>query len=129
MRIDRGNILRVLGEKGAMIRKTSLMLFVFVAISSMFAVEIEKITVTRSSVRGPYSHSVWLDADLAGKSVELMCYVRQQSCAKLAPGKYMLIRLKPGDGIYQDCENVDIFRVDADPTKDQPLGEYCVMQP
>jgi hypothetical protein len=46
----------------------------------------------------------------------------------LAPGDYLMVRLTNA-GIYQDCANVDIYSSGGNPTKDKPLGEYCLLQP
>ncbi len=104
--------------------KEWLLLLGLVAISPTVSAENQKITIQSSSVKGDV---VLLEADLAGKSVELECFPSQKLCTALAHGDYLMVRLTK-DGIYQDCANVDIYSSSADPTKDKPLGEYCLLQ-
>lgn len=47
-------------------------------------------------------------------------------CVWLGPGQYEIARLKPGQGSYQNCSSVNIYRLGADRLKEKPLGEYCL---
>jgi hypothetical protein len=109
-----------------MMRKKLLVLLGLVAISPMLSAENHKITIKSSSVQKKVV--VMLKADVEEKSVELECFLSQKSCTTLPPGDYLMVRLTNG-GTYEDCPNVDIFSRVGDPTKDKPLGEYCLLQP
>ena len=109
-----------------MMSKKRLVLFWLVATSPMFSAESQKITIKNSSVQG--KGVVLLEANLAGRSAELECFLSQKSCATLAPGDYLMVRLTNG-GVYQDCANVEVYSAGGHPTKDKPLGEYCLLQP
>ena len=88
----------------------------------------EKITFKSSSQQGN-DKVVLLEADLAGRSVDLTCFESHPDCKGLAPGDYELARLMAGEGSYNDCQNVDIYRIGADRLKEKPLGRYCLLQP
>ena len=104
----------------------TLILFWLVAISPMFCADSQKITIKSSSTQ---SKSVLLiKALVAGKSVQLDCFLSQKSCTALIPGDYSMERLTNG-GIYQDCGNVVIYRTVAHATKEKALGEYCLLEP
>lgn len=87
--------------------------------------ESDKIMIKSSSVHGG---TRLFQAELAGKSVELECFTKEKSCTDLTPGDYSMLRVKDG-GIYQDCENVNIYKQSGTRTKDTALGEYCLLQP
>ena len=61
----------------------------------------------------------------------LQCNAEVETCAKLQPGKYAMIRLPEHWGTYDDCWNVEVY---ATPTPPSPgilgkiLGEYCVTE-
>jgi hypothetical protein len=108
-----------------MTRKSLLVVLGLVAIVPTVSAQNQKIAVKSSSVQ---KKVVRLEADSEGKSVELECFLSQKSCTALAPGNYLMMRLTSG-GTYQDCPNVDIYSPGGNPAKDQPLGEYCLLQP
>lgn len=60
-----------------------------------------------------------------GKKLELQCTSAQAWCAELKSGDYQMVRLPKNHGLY-DCQNVDMFKGDADAENDQKLGEYCL---
>jgi hypothetical protein len=95
-----------------------------VAISTVLSAENQKITIKSSTVQDKV---LLLEADLAGKSTELECFLSVKSCTALAPGDYLMVRLMTG-GSYQDCQNVEIYSPSGKPTKDKPLGEYCLLE-
>lgn len=109
-----------------MMSKKLLVLFGLAMISPMCSAENQKITIEGSSVQS--KQVVLLDADLAGKPVQLECFLSQKSCTALTSGDYLMVRLAAG-GIYQDCLNVGIYSLGENPTKDKPLGEYCLLGP
>lgn len=88
--------------------------------------ETEKITIKNSSVHD--SKVLLLEAELAGKPAELECFTNKQSCADLAPGDYSMVRRKT-EGLYMDCQNVEVYKRSGATTKDKALGEYCLLQP
>jgi hypothetical protein len=108
-----------------MSKKRLLMLFAFIAFSLRLSAEDQTITIKSHSVN---KNVMLLEADLAGRQVELECFVSEKSCAALTPGDYLMVRLTRG-GIYQDCANVDIYGIAAHPPKGKQLGEYCLLQP
>jgi len=68
---------------------------------------------------------VIVEAQLAGKSVDLQCNEGSPDCKALKHGSYIAIKLPKNHGMY-DCQNVDVFDVSANPETDQRLGEYCL---
>jgi hypothetical protein len=103
-----------------------LVLFWLVAISPMFCAESQNITIKGSSTQG--KNVLLIEARVAGKSVQLECFLSQKSCAALIPGGYSMERLTNG-GIYQDCGNVVIYRAVAHATREKAIGEYCLLEP
>ena len=83
-----------------------------------------KITVKASSVSG---RTLLVEADLAGKAIELECQTTQDTCAKLPPADYYMVSLKDA-GVYMDCANVDVYAANANLKRDKALGTYCLLQ-
>jgi len=67
-----------------------------------------------------------LHADLDGQAVVLECVLSHDDCKELPRGEYEIDRLLDGEGSYRNCPNVDIYRMGADRSKEEPLGEYCL---
>jgi hypothetical protein len=57
---------------------------------------------------------------------ELHCNVGMPNCKKLTPGKYMIVRLPKGHGMYE-CDNVEVYP--GDPQTQERLGQYCSVKP
>jgi len=55
--------------------------------------------------------------------MELQCNANMPACKKLAPGKYTMVRLPKGHGMYECDSNVDVYA--GDPQSEQRLGQYC----
>lgn len=62
-----------------------------------------------------------------GKKLALQCTAAQAWCAELKSGDYQMVRLPKNHGLY-DCQNVDVFKGDADVDNDPKLGEYCLSE-
>jgi hypothetical protein len=106
--------------------KKNVALFGLLAISPLLSAS-EKITFKSSSKQGN-DKIVLVEADLTGRSVDLTCFESHADCKELAPGDYELARLIAGEGSYNDCQNVDVYRIGADRLKEKPLGRYCLLQ-
>jgi hypothetical protein len=68
---------------------------------------------------------VIVDGQWDGKAVSLQCNHGYADCSPLKPGTYIGVMLPKNWGMYQ-CQNVDVYAPNADPEKDQKLGEYCL---
>jgi hypothetical protein len=64
--------------------------------------------------------------ELDGKPVMLQCALSHDDCKDLPKGEYVIVRLLEGEGAYKNCPNVDIYQLDADLSREEPLGEYCL---
>jgi len=96
-----------------------------VAISSLSA-ENRKITIKSSSSQGTFALSI--EAEIAGRPAELLCFRSQKSCVDLAPGDYLLVR--PSRTLtYSDCINVDVYKKTSNPAREKPIGGYCLTFP
>jgi hypothetical protein len=109
-------------------RNKILVLLGLIAVGPLLSAS-EKITIKSSSRQGKHREVVFLEADLAGRSVDLDCLESHADCKEISPGNYELARLIAGEGPYNDCQNVDIYRIGADRLKEKPLGRYCLLQP
>ena len=107
--------------------KKIVVLFGLLAISPLLSAS-EKITLKSSSKQGN-GKILLLEADLTGRSVDLTCFEPHPDCKELAPGDYELARLAGSEGDYNDCQNVDIYRIGADHLNEKRLGRYCLLQP
>jgi hypothetical protein len=112
-----------------MIGKKLLAMLGFLAFSSVLFAQSEKITIKASSRQGKNGEVVFLEADLAGRTVDLTCLEPHSDCKVLRSGEYEMLRLVRNEGTYNDCQNIDIYRTGADRTREKPLGEYCLLQP
>jgi hypothetical protein len=61
-----------------------------------------------------------------GKSLELQCNEGASFCTVVKPGDYAMVRLPKNRGLY-DCQNVDLFKPDADPSSAERIGQYCLL--
>jgi len=91
----------------------------------------ETITIERHSRGGknPPGGVALLYGNLDGQQVVLRCTLSHDDCKELSKGEYNIERLLLGEGSYKDCPNVDIYRLGADSFQEQPLGEYCLIEP
>jgi hypothetical protein len=96
---------------------------IVVLLVAAFALAQEKsvLTVKDSSVA---TGVVLVEAQSAGKAVELQCNQGSAECTQLKKGNYVMITLPKNHGMY-DCQNVDIYPETADPENTEKLGEYC----
>jgi len=98
------------------------LLFLFAA-AQLLSQEQSTVAVTTAEI----SNGVVIVTVLDGTArVELRCNVGMPNCKKLSPGKYTLVRLPKGHGMYE-CDNVDVYA--GDPQTQDRLGEYCAVKP
>jgi hypothetical protein len=88
------------------------------------------VTVKSSSVKGK---EVMVEARHGSKNLELECTLTDSAltdspCTALEAGKYWMVRLGSGKGIYMDCENADVYSESSNGKNDRKLGEYCLLQ-
>ena len=83
--------------------------------------------VIKSSKR-PAADRVALYGRLDGHPVALQCMASHSDCKELPRGEYNIERLLEGEGSYKGCPNVDIYRLGGDSFKEEPLGEYCLIE-
>ncbi|HZP24331.1 MAG TPA: hypothetical protein VFB04_12840 [Terriglobales bacterium] len=95
-----------------------------------FFAQSETITIKRHSRGGKNSPGelALLYGELDGHSAVLQCVLSHSDCHELPAGEYNIERLLEGEGSYKDCPNVDIYRLGADSFKEEPLGEYCLVE-
>ena len=104
--------------------KKIILLVVVVTAVVVLAQEKLSLVVKDSST---YTGVVIVNAEVAGKSVELQCNQSASGCALLKSGKYTMVVLPKNWGMY-DCKNVDVYQETANTDTDQKLGEYCLIQ-
>jgi len=109
--------------------KKVVAMLAFLAFASLLFAESETITVNSSSRQGKNGDVVFLEADLNGRAVDLTCLVSHSDCNVLHNGEYEMFRLAGKESTYNDCQNVNIYRINADRAKEKPLGLYCLLQP
>ncbi len=111
------------------LRRKIILLLGFLAIPALLCAQHEMITIKGHS-RGSKSSGgdrAFLYGELEGHSVVLQCVLAHADCKELPRGQYEIDRLIVGEeGAYKGCPNVDIYRVGADRSKEEPLGEYCL---
>ena len=88
------------------------------------------VTVKSSSVK---DKSVMVEARHGSKNFEVECTLTDSAltdtpCTALEAGKYRMVRLGPGKGIYMDCPNADVYRETPNGKNERKLGEYCLLQ-
>jgi hypothetical protein len=86
----------------------------------MFAAAGQSVTVNKSSVA---NGSVSVEAESAGKAVELDCDLGSESCSAPAPGSYVMLKAT-AEGIYNDCTNVVLYKRTGAGGKEK-VGVYC----
>lgn len=59
------------------------------------------------------------------KSYDINCNDGFPQCAAPKAGEYLMVKLPKNRGVY-DCQNVDLFAADADPSTAEKVGEYCL---
>jgi len=106
-----------------------LLLGVVIIATSLWA-QNETIAI-KSHTRGGKStppDRAFLHGELDGQPVTLWCVLSHSDCKELSPGEYNIERLLLGEGSYKNCPNVDIYRLGANSFKEDPLGEYCLIE-
>ena len=99
-----------------------ILLFLFAAMQ-LSAEETSKVSVTSAEVNNGV---VILNVVDGNSKFELQCNEAMPSCKKLKPGKYTMVRLAKGRGMYE-CDNVDIYL--GDPQNEERTGQYCAIKP
>lgn len=113
------------------VRRKIVVLMGAVAMTSLLCAQSDTITIKRHSRGGknPPGGLAFLYGELDGQAVILRCVLSHSDCKELPRGDYNIERLLEGEGSYKNCSNVDIFRPGADSFKEEPLGEYCLVEP
>jgi hypothetical protein len=71
----------------------SKVLFLLALVASLSkAAKSEKVVIKNGSV---YGGTRLLEAELAGKSVELECHIKEKSCTDVTVGDYSMVRISP----------------------------------
>lgn len=112
-----------------MLRNLLLLLSTLVIARALFA-QNETITIKRHARSGKSTSAAvaLLYGELDGQPVVLRCALSHPDCKELAQGQYDIERLLEGEGSYNGCPNVDIYRLGADSSTEEPLGEYCLLE-
>ena len=97
------------------------LLFVF-ATAQLLSQDTSNVTVTSAQS----NNGVVIISVVEGNThLELQCNANMPTCKKLAPGKYNMVRLPKGHGMYE-CDNVDVYA--GDPQSADRIGEYCALK-
>ncbi len=104
---------------------TGLLFFAMFAAWPLFAADDQSITVKSSSVD---QKVVLIDASIAGKPVQLECFLSASHCVAPEPGEYLMVKLPAGTGVYMDCPNIDLYKKPPDPKSEHKIGEYCLLE-
>jgi spore coat protein U-like protein len=102
--------------------RKSVLLFIFAATTVVVALDKAPVNVKSSNVS---NNVILVNVVENGKEVQLQCNDGQSFCIALKPGAYQIVHLPKNRGLY-DCKCVDIYSANADPDKDEKLGEYCI---
>jgi hypothetical protein len=102
---------------------SSICLFLIaVACLPLRAAEGEPVVVKSSSVANKL---VSLRAELAGKETAFTCVVDSPPCSLVQPGEYIMVRAAVGEGIYNDCTNVVLYKSSRSSGAKDRIGVYC----
>jgi hypothetical protein len=113
-----------------MLRSKIIVLLGILIIPGLLYAQHETITIkshSRSSKSAAPPARVFLTAELDGQRVVLQCVLSHDDCKELPAGEFEIDRLLAGEGSYKGCPNVDIYKIGADRSKEEPLGEYCLL--
>jgi len=112
-----------------MLRSKIVVLLGVLTIPGLLSAQHETITIKghSKSSKNAVPARVFLAAELDGQRVALQCVLSHDDCKELPAGEYEIDRLLAGEGSYKGCLNVDLYRVGADRSKEEPLGEYCLL--
>ena len=110
------------------LRKIGIVLLAWLAATASLSAQSDTINIKSHSRAGknPPGELALLHAELDGQAVILQCVLSHNFCKELPPGQYNIERLLEGEGSYPNCANVDIYRLGADSSQEEPLGEYCM---
>ena len=110
--------------------KKAIILLVLAAGIQLLAQDKSTVTVKKAELNnGVFILAVVQDAadGQAKASFELHCNKGATACKAPEPGSYVMVRLPKNWGMY-DCANVDLYAAGADPSSDQKIGEYCLVE-
>ena len=62
------------------------------------------------------------------EKIEFSCFTSQSTCKAPERGTYRKSRLKNGEGIYQDCTNVALYKKASNGHQEAPISIYCSLQ-
>ncbi len=115
------------GASEVLLLRRIVLLLGLVATATSLLAQNETLTVKSHSRGGknPPNGLAFLYGDLDGRAVVLQCLLSHADCKELSRGQYSLERLLDGEGSYKNC-SVDVYRLGANSSKEEPLGEYCL---
>lgn len=93
--------------------------------SRVFASQGEEVTIKGGSAR---QGVILIDAELGSHAVQLECFLTSASCKIPRNGGYHLTRIAIGKGLYEDCHNVRVYRIDHGKESRAIVGEYCLLE-
>lgn len=98
--------------------------FLLISVSALSDTSKETILIKKSSLE---KDIITLDGEIDGNSVQLMCFVSRGNCREIPEGAYSFIRVAPGQGIYNDCPNIDIHTKNPSNKQIELVSEYCLL--
>ena len=104
-------------------KKFAVILVLFAAVQ-MFAQDKSQVTVKSVDKNNGV---VLITVAENGNTLELQCNEGASFCTAAKPGEYQMVRLPKNRGLY-DCQNVDLFKSDADPASAERIGQYCLLK-
>jgi hypothetical protein len=90
------------------------------ALSPLCAFDGESVTVKSSSVANGI---ILLEAKMSRKDAEFECFANEKFCTAAKPGEYVMVKADENEGIYNDCTNVVLSRVNSGVK--EKVGVYC----
>ena len=107
------------------VKSVGLLIFLLIVAANLFAGDGEPIVVKNTTVQ---KNVVLTQAQIGEKMIELECFLTRVPCTPPESGRYVMVRLGAGEGAYQDCTNVDLYRVRSAEEGRQKVGTYCLLQ-
>ncbi len=90
----------------------------------LFAGESDTLTVRSSSIQ---SNVVLVSGDVAGRKVELECFLSVADCKVPSNGDYLLLNTPTEESVYQDCRNVSLYERFGGSERGTKVGNYCLL--
>ena|SRR5271165_1158665 len=112
-----------------MLRSKIVVLLGFLTIPALLYSQHETITIKSHSRGGKNTapERAFLYGELNGQPAVLQCLLSHSDCKELPRGQYEIERLIEDEASYKGCANVDLYRIGADRSREEPLGEHCLL--